>query len=151
MEKEDIIKRNLSGLPGNLALSYLSSKGCEGYGTLADWLHYAATKNDLTEITVDILNNSTLPEEVKLPHLVNPIGKLKEMIATNLKKHDLDAAFITKATLRFEIPANKENEEALVFCYPQIEDKDGKVYKGKKKITEKVNADFNPKKKQDIS
>jgi ABC-type amino acid transport substrate-binding protein len=151
MEKTEIIKRNLSGLPGNLALSYLSSKGCEGYGSMADWLHYAATKNDLTEITVDILNNTTTPEEAKIPHVINPIGKLKEMITTNLKKHNLDAAFIAKATLRFEIPADKEGEEKLVFCYPEIEDKDGKVYKGKKKITEKVNAGFNPKKKQDIS
>lgn len=151
MEKSEIIKRNLSGLPGNLALSYLSSKGCEGYGSMADWLNYAAVKNELTEITVDILNNTTLPEEAKIPHVINPLAKLKEMITTNLKKHNLDAAFITKATLRFEIPANKEGEDKLVFCYPEIEDKDGKIYKGKKKITEKVSADFNPKKKQDIS
>ena len=147
MEKEDIIKRNLSGLPGNLALSYLSSKGCEGYGNIADWIHYAAVKNDLTEITVDILNNTTIPEEAKIPHLVSPLGKLRSMIISNLRKHKIEATFITKATLRFEIPANKENEEALVFCYSEIEDKEGKIYKGKKKVTEKVNADFNPKKK----
>ena len=143
MEKEDIIKRNLSGLPGNLALSYLSSKGCEGYGTMADWLHYAATKNELTEITVDILNNTTIPEEAKIPHVINPLGKLKEMIATNLKKHSIEASFITKATLHFEILG----DEKTVSCFSEIEDKDGKKYKGKKKITENVTPDFNPKKK----
>lgn len=151
MEKEDIIRRNLSGLPGNLGLSYLSTKGCEGYGSMADWLHYAAQKNDLTEITIDILNNTTLPEEAKIPHLVYSLDKLKEMIAANLKKHNLEASYITKATLRFEIPPNSPNTEATVICFSEIEDKDGKIYKGKKKITEKVNPEFNPKKKHDIS
>lgn len=143
MEKAEIIKRNLSGLPGNLALSYLSSKGCEGYGAMADWLHYAAKNNNIKEITVDVLNETTLPSEAKIPHLINPLPKLKEMISTNLKKHNIEASFITKAILRFEV----DMDGRQVVCFSEIEDQGGKTYRGKKKITEQVNQDFNPKRK----
>lgn len=143
MEKAEIIKRNLSGLPGNLALSYLSIKGCKGYGSMADWLHYAAKNNNITEITVDVLKETTLPSEAKIPHLINPLSKLKGMISTNLKKHDIEASFISKATLRFEVDV----DGMQVVCFSEIEDQEGKIYRGKKKITEQVNSDFNPKRK----
>lgn len=141
MEKNEILKRNLNGLPGNLALSYLSTLGCEGHGYMTDWIHHVAKKNNITELVVDIIEKKVTPKEAEMPHLVHSLGKLQEMITSNLKKHEVENAFITKATMRFEIT----NEE--VFCFPQMENKEGEVYKGKKKIVRKVTPDFNPKPK----
>ena len=57
--------RNLNGIPGNLASSYLSSTGYYDGGYMADWLNYIARDKNVKEIEINILNNQIEPKEVK--------------------------------------------------------------------------------------
>jgi hypothetical protein len=146
MDKKELIKRNLKGLPGNLALSYLSTT-YNGNGLMSDWINYIAQNNEFTEIEVDILNKKVLPKEAESKPLLHSVEKLRGMIKSNLTKNGLDVSFITKAIMRFEIPLDDSGVTPEIYCFPFVEDETGEIYKGKKKIIGKTTENFNPKAK----
>ena len=47
-------KKNLNGIPGNLALSYLITLGYYDGGYMADWLNFIARDKNVKEIEIDI-------------------------------------------------------------------------------------------------
>ena len=89
MNKQDLIKRNLSGLPSNLALSYLSAGSHTGNGKMGEWLIHFARLHELTEIEIDVLSKTVSPDKIQAQHITNPLDKLIEMIGSNLKKNGL--------------------------------------------------------------
>ena len=140
--------RNLNGIPGNLALSYLSQLGYHNGGYMADWVNYIAHDKMIDVIEIDILNSKIEPLETDIQPLKSYLSKLREILKKELNSNGFELDFIKKAVLRFEIPIDNPRIKSTVFCYPFIEDCNGKIYKPKKRIIETAyEIDFNPVKK----
>ncbi len=140
--------RNLKGIPGNLALSYLSTLRYFDGGYMADWLNYIARDKNVKEIEIDILNSRIQPEETAIEPLKAELKKLRRILEKELSNNGFKMNFIKKAVMKFEIPIDNPRFKNTVYCYPFIEDENGKIYKPKKPIIETASQlDFNPKKK----
>ncbi|MFC4636572.1 hypothetical protein ACFO3O_21890 [Dokdonia ponticola] len=140
--------RNLHGIPGNLALSYLSTLGYYDGGYMADWLNYIAHEKNIKEIEIHILNSKIEPIETDIRPLKAGLNKLRGILNKELSIHGFEKDFITKAVMKFEIPINNPRFKNTIYCYPFIEDKTGKIYMPKKRIKETAyEVDFNPIKK----
>ena len=140
--------RNLNGIPGNLALSYLSTLGYYKGGYMADWLNYIAHEKKIKEIEIDILNSKIEPTETDIRPLKADLNKLREILNKELFIHGFENDFIKKAIMKFEIPIDNPRFKNTIYCYPFIEDETGKIYKPKKRIIETASeVDFNPLKK----
>ncbi|GAA3592659.1 hypothetical protein Q4Q39_05715 [Flavivirga amylovorans] len=140
--------RNLNGIPGNLALSYLSTLGYYDGGYMADWLNFIARDKNVKEIEIDILNNGIDPEETDIKPLKADLKKLRGILEKELSNNGFEMDFIKKAVMKFEIPIDNPKFKNTVYCYPFIEDENGKIYKPKKRIIETAyEVDFNPIKK----
>ena len=126
--------KNLNGLPGNLAQSYLSTLGYYDGGYMADWINFIAQENKISELEIDIINKTIVPNEFEVEALLYDLEKLKNIISTELKNNGFDMSFIKSATLKFEIPIQETNSK--IYCFPQIVDQNGKVYKSKNRIIE---------------
>ena len=64
--------KNINGLPHNLTKSFFGTERYYKCGYMADWLLNAARKLQLTEATIDILNQTIHPAELNLyPLTVN--------------------------------------------------------------------------------
>jgi hypothetical protein len=138
--------KNLNGLPGNLAYSYLSTLGYYDGGYMADWLNYIARDKNIIEIEIDILKKAINPKEAEIKPLIVNLEKLKGIIQTELKNNGFEMSFIKNAIMRFEIPINSPNP--IIYCYPHLEDENGKIYKPKNRIAELAyEVSFNPVKK----
>lgn len=140
--------RNLHGIPGNLALSYLSTLGNYDGRYMADWLNYIAHEKNINEIEIDILNSKIEPTEIDIRPLKAGLHKLRGILNKELFIHGFEKDFITKAVMKFEIPINDPRFKNTIYCYPFIEDKTVKTYMPKKRIKENsYEVDFNPIKK----
>jgi len=137
--------RNLKGIPGNLALSYLSTLGYYRDGYMADWLNYISQNKHIEVIEVDILNNKIIPEVCDIKPLKWNLKKLRGILEKELSNNGFEIEFIKKAVMKFEIPLNEPNFENIIYCYPYIQDENGKIYKPKKSIIDAAYMpDFNP-------
>ena len=135
--------KNLNGLPGNLAQSYLSTLGYYDGGYMADWINYIAQENKISELEIDILNKTIVPKVFEVEALLHDLEKLKNIIAVELKNNGFESSFIKNATLKFEIPIHEKN--STVYCFPELEDENGKVYKPKVRVVETAyESNFNP-------
>ncbi len=133
--------RNLNGLPGNLALSYLSTLGYYDRGYMADWLKHISIKLGINKIEIDILGKSITPKEAEIKPLLADLNKLNGIINQELTNNGFESNFLTKAVLRFDIPL----DEKVVHCFPLLEDTNGKIYEPKNRITETAyESDFDP-------
>lgn len=140
--------RNLNGIPGNLALSYLSTLGYYDGGYMADWLNFIARDKNVKEIEIDILNSRIEPKETDIKPLKWDLKKLRGILEKELLNSGFEMDFIKKAVMKFEIPIDNPRFKNTVYCYPFIEDENGKIYKPKKRIIETAyEVDFNPIKK----
>jgi hypothetical protein len=137
--------RNLNGIPGNLALSYLSTLGYYDGGYMADWLNYIAHDKKIGEINIDILNSKVEPKETDIKPLKADLVKLKGILKNELLSNGFEMDFIKKAVLKFEIPIDNPRLKNTIYCYPFLEDENGKIYKPKKRIIETAyEVNFNP-------
>ena len=135
--------KNLNGLPGNLALSYLSTLGYYDGGYVADWINFIAQEKKIPNLEVDILNKVITPKEFEVDALLNDLEKLKNIIAVELINNGYEMSFIKSAILSFEIPIQQSN--STIYCFPQLEDENGKIYKPKQRIVETAyESNFNP-------
>lgn len=128
--------KNLNGIPGNLALSYLSTLGYYDGGYMADWINFIARKKQLKKIEIDILTNEIMPKEAAIKPLMSDLAKLREILKKNLFSNGFEPDFITKAIMEFEIPIDNTAINNTIYCYPFLEDINGKIYKPKNRIIE---------------
>ena len=141
-------KRNLNGIPGNLAQSYLSTLGYYDGGYMADWINYIAREKKLSEIEIDILSNQVKPQIADIEPLKTSLEKIRKILFIELVNNGFEVNFIKRAIMKFEIPINEIRMNKTIFCYPYLEDIDGKIYKPKKQIIETAyEVKFNPVKK----
>jgi len=144
-------KKSLNGIPGNLALSYLSTLRYYDGGYMADWLNFIARDKNVKEIEIDIFTKKITPKETDIKPLKADLNKLREILNKDLSNNGFETDFITKAIMKFEVPIDNVRIRNTVYCYPFIEDKSGKIYKPKKRIIETAyEVDFNPIKKLEI-
>ncbi len=140
--------RNLNGTSGNLALSYLSTLGYYDGGYMADWLNFIARDKNVKKIEIDILNDKIEPKEADITPLKADLKKLRGILEKDLSNNGLEMDFIKRAVMKFEIPIDNPRIKNTVYCYPFIEDENGKIYQPKKRIIETAHeVDFNPIKK----
>jgi len=140
--------RNLNGTPGNLALSYLSTLGYYDGGYMADWLNFIARDKNVKKIEIDILNDKIKPKEADITPLKADLKKLRGILEKDLSNSGFKLDFIKKAVMELEIPIDNPRIKNTVYCYPFIEDKNGKIYKSKKRIIETAyEVNFNSIKK----
>ena len=128
--------RNLNGIPGNLALSYLSTLGYYNGGCMADWLNFIARDKKVKEIEIDTLNDKIAPEATDIKPLKADLKKLRGILESELSNNGFEMDFIKKVVMKFEIPIDNPRLKNTVYCYPLMEDENGKSYKPKKRIIE---------------
>ncbi len=137
--------KNLNGIPGNLALSYLSTLRYYNGGYMADWLNFVAHEKNIKNITIDILNNKIEPEGADIKPLKAYLNDLRKIIEKELLSNGFKITFIKRAVLEFQIPIDDFKFRNTVYCNPVLEDVNGKIYKTKKQIVEiAYENDFNP-------
>jgi len=121
-------RRNLNGLPNNLVRSYFSTINYYKCGHIADWLVNAARILELTEATIDILNETIKPDELnKLLPLKSYLYYLRYLIKEDLKKNEFPSDFITEAIIKVEF-LNQATNPHSIYCYPSLTDKEGHKY-----------------------
>ncbi|MEL6822956.1 MAG: hypothetical protein AAFP70_14440 [Calditrichota bacterium] len=129
--------QNQKDITESLAASFLSAESNYGEGHMTDWLRYIAREKNLKEVTIDILKDSIEPPAARSMALASQMGTLRNVLRSELKKHNVSSGFITKAVLRFEISASSTDEQDIK-CYPMLEDKFGKTYESKEPVGEKT-------------
>lgn len=123
--------KNIRGVPGNLALSYLSTMGYYENGYMGDWVMKTFKNLDIIKIKVDILNDMIYPKEANIRPLLSNLSKLRSILKNELMNHGFEMNFIIRAEMNFE-----KLDENMLKCYPILEDKNGKAYYPKKPIIE---------------
>lgn len=123
--------KNLRGIPGNLADSYLSTLGYYENGYMADWLIRTFNNLNIPEIKIDILNELIVATEAAIKPLLSDLRKLKGILRAELHNNQFDLEFIVRAEFHIERIGLK-----TIKCNPVLQDKNGKLYYPKKAIIE---------------
>lgn len=123
--------KNLNGVPGNLALSFLSTLNYYGDAYAGGWVIRMFDKLNINTLKIDVLKQEIYPKEAMINALLSYLPKLQSIIKTELNIHGFDDNFIVKAELYFE----RIDKDSLK-CIPTMEDINGKIYSAKKPIIE---------------
>src|SRR5690349_14165858 len=92
-------RKTLNGLPHNLTKSLFGTERYYKYGYMADWIFYAAKRLDISEVTIDILNNTIIPNSLSLYPLIVNIKDLKVIIEKELTSNGFAKEFIVEAKI----------------------------------------------------
>jgi hypothetical protein len=60
--------------------------------------------------------------------LLSGLKKLNSIISKQLVNNGFQNNFIKKAIINFEIPIESAKYKNTIYCYPFLEDEDGKIY-----------------------
>jgi uncharacterized protein YlaN (UPF0358 family) len=124
-------KKNLKGLPGNLANSYLSTHSYYHKGYSGDWILYLSNKNGIEKTEINLLTGEITPSCMIHDSLKNDIEKMKQIIQVQLKNNGFKDDFIIEAVLKFKISTDLSKTNNTVVCESYIKLKDGTIYKPK--------------------
>jgi hypothetical protein len=116
---------------------------------MADWLLNGARKLELTEATIDILNQTIVPSELNLHPLLINLKDLKLIIEKGLKINGFPMDFITDAKIRVEF-SNLNTHNQKLYCFPTLTDKEGHKYESVRIIEEAYEDKFDPFDKKNI-
>ncbi len=97
---------------------------------MADWIWNEANNLGVTEIEIDILNDSVAPKEMQIRPIIAQLDKLRETIATSLASNDFPLDFIVDARFTIHIPQTWKAQR-LLLCKATMTDKHGQLYEGK--------------------
>ena|SRR5436190_14968422 len=123
-------KRKLNGLPNSLVQRYFSTMFYYKGGYMGDWIWKTARENNVTDIQIDVLNQTIIPKEIEIVPIVGFLYPLHETIEITLLKNNFPLNFITD--VKFEIIVPKANElEHSLRCQATMTDIEGTNYKGK--------------------
>jgi hypothetical protein len=136
-------RKNLNGLPHNLTKSFFGTERYYKCGYMADWLVNAARKLQLTEATIDILNQTINPTELNLYPLTVNLKDLPIIISKELKANGFPSDFITEAKIRIEF-LNPNTQSKTIYCFPTLTDKEGHKYEPERIIEDAYEDKFDP-------
>ena len=136
-------RKNLNGLPHNLTKSYFGTKRYYKCGYMTDWLINAATKLQLNEATIDILNQTIDPIELNLYPLKANLKDLPIIINKELKANGFPEDFVIEAKIRVEF-LNHNAHSQTIHCFPTLTDREGHKYESGRIIEDAYEAKFDP-------
>lgn len=110
---------------------------------MADWLLNAARRLQLTEATIDILNQTIQPTELNLYPLTVNLKDLPLIIDKELKVNGFPSDFITDAKIRVEF-LNPNTHNKTIYCYPTLTDREGHKYELGRIIEDAYEDEFDP-------
>lgn len=135
--------KNLNGLPLNLTKSFFGTERYYKCGYMADWLLNSARRLQLTEATIDILNQTIQPTELNLHPLTVNLKDLPVIIDKVLKANGFPSDFITDAKIRVEF-LNPNSHNKTIYCFPSMTDKEGHKYEPGRIIEHAYEDKFDP-------
>ncbi|MES2619261.1 MAG: hypothetical protein V4615_00295 [Bacteroidota bacterium] len=110
---------------------------------MADWLLNAARQLQLTEATIDILNQTIHPPELNLYPLIFHLKDLPIIIEKELRANGFPSDFISDAKIRIEF-TGPHPHGTTISCFPTLTDKEGHKYQPGRIFEEACEAKFNP-------
>jgi hypothetical protein len=119
-------RKILNGLPNSLTQSYFSTIFYYEKGYMVDWIWNAAIENNITELTIDILNETVEPKVIQIKPIIVHLPTLKETIEKTLKNENFELNFIKDGKLYIKI-FEKENR---LRCVAILTDQENKKYIG---------------------
>lgn len=123
-------KRNLNGLPNNLIQQYFSTLFHYDKGYMADWIFNASKELQISNIEIDIINQTVNPPELQIKPITSPLIYLLQTIEKELIINGFESGFIVNA--KFDIlTSQKDRALKTINCLAVLVDKDGKTYKSK--------------------
>jgi len=136
-------RKNINGLPHNLTKSFFGTERYYKCGYMADWLLNAARKLQLTEATIDILNQTIHPAELNLYPLTVNLKDLPIIIEKELKANGFPLDYILEAKIRVEF-LNSNSLSKTMYCFPTLTDKEGYKYEPGRIIESAYEDKFDP-------
>lgn len=110
---------------------------------MADWLVNAASKLQLPEATIDVLNQTIHPTELNLYPLIVNLKDLPIIIDKELKANGFPPDFIIEAKIRVQF-LNPNTHGKTIYCFPTLTDKDGHKYAPGRIIEDAYEDNFDP-------
>jgi len=123
-------RKNLNGLPYNLAQQYFSSLFYWDCGYTADWIWCATNEKDINEVEIDILNRTVTPKELEIEPITHYLYRLQETIKKVLEGNGFPNDFVVTAKLEFAV-CRQDKLHRSVRCVATLSDKEGRVYQSK--------------------
>jgi hypothetical protein len=123
-------RKNLNGLPNSLEQRYFSTLFYWSGGYMADWIWNAANEKKITDIEIDILNESVEPKVLQIKPIIGHLHQLRDTIQSTLESHNFPNDFIKEAKFNIYI-SQKHKTSRLFTCQGILTDKEGKKYMGK--------------------
>ena len=123
-------KRDLNGLPNSLEQRYFSTLFWWEKAYMADWIWNAANEKEVTDIEINIIQDTVEPKELEIKPIIAQLARLRETIHTTLNSAGFSADVIVDA--RFKIYISQQFKPLrLLTCQAIVIDRDGRVYEGK--------------------
>jgi len=123
-------RRNLKGLPNSLEQRYFSGLFWWHKACMADWIWNSANEKGITDIEIDILQDTVIPKEIEIEPITSQLKDLRFTITRTLESNGFPNDFIINAKFKIFI-SQKYKPIRLLTCQGIITDKDGHVYEGK--------------------
>ena len=94
---------------------------------MSDWILNAASEIGISELTIDLINETVKPKEMEIKPILAHLPSLRETIHITLKNENFESDFIKRGVFKMEF-SEKYN---FLNCTAILTDKDGKEYIGK--------------------
>lgn len=123
-------RKNINGLPNNLIQQYFSTLFYWDGGYMADWIWNASNEKGISEIEIDILNQTVSPASINIKQITTYLDRLKTTIDKELKNNGFQTDFIISAKFDIFI-SSKFKAQRLLTCTAALIDKEQRIYKSK--------------------
>ncbi|WP_299207827.1 hypothetical protein [uncultured Dokdonia sp.] len=120
-------KKNLNGLPNSLTQRYFSTLFYYSKAYMSDWILNAASEIKISELVIDLMNETIEPKEMEIKPILAYLPRLKETIYLTLENENFESDFINSGIFKIEL-SKKYN---FLNCTAILTDKEGKEYIGK--------------------
>jgi hypothetical protein len=108
---------------------------------MADWIYNTARVLNFTEVIIDIINQTYVPESFNFHPFTYELPFLKIIIEKNLVRNGFDKDFIIEAKIRILIIPGKKS----MLCESWIIDQENRKYQMKSRIINTYEDDFDPR------
>jgi len=120
-------RKNLNGLPNSLTQRYFSTLFYYRKAYMSDWILNASSEIGISNLTIDLINETVEPKEMEIKPILAHLPSLKETIYVTLKNEKFESDFIKSGIFKIEL-SEKYN---FLNCTTILKDKEGKEYIGK--------------------
>ena len=124
-------RKQLNGLPNDLADSFFSTLRYYEKGYMSDWIVNATIELKVEKIQIDILNNQIKPKELEIKPILHNIAELEGIINRVTKHAGFENDFIQQAEFDIEINKNRQLK-----CKTTLIGENGEIFESKDYIEE---------------